>query len=361
MHRYNDILHIINKEIIDDNIGYKEISLFEDSQSFKYNRIIINKYLLANIVIANIYKSLHPIFSMERIKITFLGTGNAVPTEKRNHTAVLLSYKNENILIDCGEGTQRQFRYAKLSPSKLTRILITHWHGDHILGLPGLFQTLGMSEYQKTLELYGPKNTYYFIEQLKKLVNIKIPLEIKELSSGKLFENKEFYLEAEQMSHDTPALAYSFVIKDRRHLNEKKIKKLKIPNSPLLGDLQKGKDIIFNGKKIKSSQVSYLEKGKKVSIILDTSPNPNTIKLAKNSDLLICESTFSKKEEKVAREYKHLTSTDAADIAKKSKSKKLILTHISQRYEHSPEIILKEAKKLFKNTFLAKDLEVVEI
>ncbi len=305
----------------------------------------------------------HPplISSMEKIRITFLGTGNAVPTEKRNHTAILLSYKNENILVDCGEGTQRQFRYAKLSPSKLTRILISHWHGDHILGLPGLFQTLGMTDYQKTLQIYGPKNTSYFLEQLKKLVNIKIPLNIHNIEQGKFFEEKEFYLEALPMSHDTPCLAYSFVIKDKLRLDKKKIKALKIPNSPLLGELQQGKDIALEKKKIKSSQVTYLEKGKKVTFILDTSINQNTYKIAQNSDLLICESTYSKEEEKVAREYKHLTSTDAANIAKKSKSKKLILTHISQRYEHNPEIILKEAKKIFKNTFLVNDLDYIEI
>ena len=313
------------------------------------------------LTIANIYKSRFPIFSMEKIKITFLGTGNAVPTEKRNHTSILLSYKNENILIDCGEGTQRQFRYAKLSPSKITKILITHWHGDHILGLPGLFQTLSMAEYQKTLNLYGPKNTSYFIAQLGKLINIKIPLKINNIEQEKFYEEKEFYLEAFPMSHDTPCLAYSFVIKDKLRLDKKKIKKLKIPNSPLLGDLQQGKDIVYEKKKIKSKDVTYLEKGKKITFILDTSINQNTYKIAEDSDILVCESTFSKEEEKVAQEYKHLTSTDAANIAKKAKVKKLILTHISQRYERHPEIILKEAKKFFKNTFLVNDLDVLEI
>src|SRR3989344_2163562 len=106
---------------------------------------------------------------MEPIKIIFLGTGNAIPTDKRNHTAILLTYKNENILVDCGEGTQRQFRIAKLSPAKLTKILITHWHSDHTLGLPGLFQTLVMSEYSRELQLYIPKETAHFIELMKKL------------------------------------------------------------------------------------------------------------------------------------------------------------------------------------------------
>lgn len=298
---------------------------------------------------------------MEKIKITFLGTANAVPTQKRNHTSILLTYKDENILIDCGEGTQRQFRYAQLSPSKITKILITHWHGDHILGLPGLFQTLAMSEYHKTLQLYGPKNSSYFIDQIAKFVNIKIPLKIHNIEHGIFFDSKEFYLEAFPMTHDTPTLAYSFVLKDKLRLDKKKIKALKIPNSPLLGDLQAGKDIIYEKKKIKAKEVAYLQKGKKITFILDTSQNQNTLKIAQDSDLLICESTFSKEEEKIALEYKHLTSTQAADIAKKSKSKKLILTHISQRYEHNPKIILNEAKRVFKNTFLVNDLDVLEI
>ena len=102
------------------------------------------------------------------IKVKFLGTSGAVPTAERNHTSMLLEYENENILIDCGEGTQRQFRKARINPCKITRILITHWHGDHVLGLPGLLQTLGFSEYNKTLYIYGPKGTKEFMQNLFK-------------------------------------------------------------------------------------------------------------------------------------------------------------------------------------------------
>jgi ribonuclease Z len=297
---------------------------------------------------------------MEPIKIVFLGTGNAVPTKKRNHTAILLSYKNENILVDCGEGTQRQFKIAEISPSKLTKILITHFHGDHVLGLPGLFQTLAMTEYQKTLEIYGPKGTSSFITSLERLFKTKISLSVKEVT-GNFFENEEFFLQAAEMSHGTPNIAFAFVIKDKLRLDRRKLEKLKLPNSPLLRELQQGKDITFNNKRIKSSQVSYLEKGRKVTFILDTLPNKNAIELAKNSDLLICEASFSKEDEAQAKEHLHLTAEQAADIAKKAKVNQLILTHISQRYEHFPEIIEKEAKKVFKNVSLVKDLDILEI
>ena len=106
---------------------------------------------------------------MEKIKITFLGTSDSIPTKERNHTSILLNYKNENILIDCGEGTQRQFKKANLNPCRLTSILITHWHGDHILGLPGLLQTLAMQNYNRTLKIYGPRNTKKFAEEIMKM------------------------------------------------------------------------------------------------------------------------------------------------------------------------------------------------
>ncbi len=299
---------------------------------------------------------------MENIKVTFLGTGNAIPTELRNHTGILVTYKDENILFDCGEGIQRQFRLAHISPSKLTRIFITHWHGDHILGLPGLFQTLAMSNYTKKLKIYGPIGTRDNVSRITKLLmSIKIDLEIEEIHPGRKIEEKDFIIEAESMSHGTPTLAYSFTIKDKLRLDKKKIKKLKLPNSPLLAKLQNGEDIIFNKKKIKSKEVTYKEEGKKLAIILDTSMNANIEKIAKDSDLLITESTFLDKEAEKAKEYKHLTAKQAAEIAKKAKAKKLILTHISQRYEHNLPEVEKEARKVFKNTKIVKDLDSVEI
>lgn len=294
---------------------------------------------------------------MEPIKLTFLGTGNAIPTKERNHSAILLTYKNENILIDCGEGTQRQFHIARISPTKISKILITHWHGDHILGLPGLFQTLAMNDYQKTLQIYGPRGTNQFIEAIKKVFNIQILIETKEVS-GEFFDSKEFALSALPVSHGIPSLAFSFEIKEKLRLDKQKIKKLKLPNSPLLGKLQQGKEISFEGKKIKPSQVSYVEKGRKVAFILDTLPNENNVKIAKDADVLICEGSFCEEEKALAQEHKHLTVSEAATIAKKANAQKLILTHISQRYAADPNRIAREAKKIFKNSVVAKDFDV---
>lgn len=298
---------------------------------------------------------------MESIIITFLGTGNAVPTKARNHTAIVVSFLNEHILVDCGEGAQRQYKYTNLNQNKMTKLLITHWHGDHTLGIPGLFQSLAMSDYNKTLNIYGPKGTQDALNLIQQLYrDFHIKTKVTE-SIGKLVETPVYIIESLPMSHGTPVLGYSIILKDRRRLDKNKIEKLKLPNSPILGDLQAGKDIVWNNKKIKAKEVTFMEKGKKITIILDTNMTENAIKLARNADILILESTFSEKESEKASKYQHLTSKQAATIAKKAKAKKLILTHISQRYEHNTKIIEKEAKKVFKNTIIVKDLDTITV
>ena len=302
----------------------------------------------------------------EKIKITMLGTGSAIPTPKRNHPAVLLTYKSENILIDCGEGTQTQFRKAKLNPCKITKILITHWHADHVLGIPGLLQTLMLNGYNKTLEVYGPKGTKKMMQLYIGLFahkGDKFPIKVYENSSATIINTKEFLIQSKAMKHDTPTNAYSFVLKQKTRINKQKLKKLNLPNSSLIAELIKGKSITIANKKINPKQLIYTEPQKKITIIMDTLQNPSAINLAKQSDLLIAESTYSQEEAELAKQHKHLTSAQAANIAKKSKSKKLILTHLSQRYETQDQQkqILTQAKKIFSNTTIAEDLDKLEI
>jgi ribonuclease Z len=300
---------------------------------------------------------------MEPIKITFLGTGSAIPTKTHNHSALLITYKDENLLFDCGEGTQRQFKYADLSASKVTKLFITHWHGDHILGIPGLLQTLVMSDYPNKLQVYGPRGTKHFMSIILDtfIFQGKLDCEVHEISSGKVFEDKDILIEAHEMVHGTQTFSYSFIEKAKRRLDKAKLKKLKLPNSPLLRDLQQGKDINFKGKKIKAKDVSYNQPQRKITIIMDTKMNENAINAAKEADILISEASYMKDEQQRATEREHLTASDAATIAKKAKAKTLYLTHLSQRYEGIPHIVEKEAKKIFKNTKLAKDLDTIEI
>ena len=296
-----------------------------------------------------------------KIPITFLGTSGAVPTATRNHIGIYLQYKTEYILIDCGEGIQRQIRKAGLNPCKLTKILLTHHHGDHVFGIPGLLKTLQLNSYQKTLEIYGPKGTKKLINDIIRTFNIKkdkIKVKVFDISK-KVFENSDFKITALPLQHKVPTLGYLFQENDKLRIHKDKLKKLKIKDKSIIGNLTKGKDIKVDKKTIKSKGLTYLQKGRK---ILDTKLCPNIKALAKDSDLTIIESTFlSKEDQERAEEYYHLTAIQAATIAKQSKVKQLILTHFSQRYEHKEKLFEKTAKKIFKNTIISKDLMKIEI
>ncbi len=294
------------------------------------------------------------------IKITFLGTSDSIPSADRNPTSVLLTYEKENILVDCGEGTQRQIRKAKFNPCKITRILITHWHGDHILGIPGLLQTLALSGYNKTLFIYGPKGTKQFMKNIFKtfLFRERNKIEVEEVD-GKFLETDDFYIEAKQMTHGIPCNAYVFVKKGKLRIDKKKLAKAKLPSGPLLKKLKEGKNIIYKGKKYLAKNLTFQEGGKKISFVFDTSANKGIVPFVKNSDLLISESTFSSELEERAKKHKHLTAKQAAEIAKKAKVKKLVLTHISQRYGKQQKKILDDSKKIFKNSFVVKDLDCI--
>lgn len=299
------------------------------------------------------------------MEITFLGTSHAIPTAEKNQTAVLLTYNNENILIDCGEGTQRQFKIAKLNPCKITRVLITHWHGDHVLGLPGLLQTLALNNYSKVLQIYGPKGTKYFVSLLLKtfIFQEKLKINVNEIvKDGAFLETRDFKLEAYKMNHLVPCLAYSFIEKNKYKINIDYLKRQGISQGPILKNLQEGKNINVNGKKILVSKATTLKKGKKVAFIFDTLVNKNCVKAAKNADVLISEATFlSTEHADKALERGHLTAKQVATIAKKSRVNKLLLTHISQRYSKNEQVILHEAKKVFKNSVLAKDFMSLSI
>ncbi len=296
------------------------------------------------------------------MEITFLGTSFAIPTKRRNHTAILLTNEGENILVDCGEGTQRQFRKAGLNPCKITKLLITHWHGDHVFGIMGLLRTLALSGYSKTLHIYGPKGTSYKMEKIIDtfIKEVEIGLEVHEISSDGQIYDGEVVINAYKMDHGIPCVAYTIEQKTKVKMDVAKLKKLGV-QGPLVGELQRGKDITYEGKKIKSKDVTFLQKGKKVAFVLDTKLNDNCVKAAKDADVLICEATYLEEDKEKAEENKHLTSAQGGEIAKKAKAKALYLTHISQRYETREDQIVKEARNKFKNSFIAQDLMRVEV
>ena len=296
------------------------------------------------------------------MQLTFLGTSAMVPTKERNHSSALISYGSEGILIDCGEGTQRQIKIAGIKPSKVTKILISHWHGDHVLGIPGLIQTLAKNGYDKVLEIYGPEGTKEKITNMFKAFSFedKIETKIHEITKKRFFEGNDFFLEALPLEHGIITIGFSFIEKDKRRINVDAVRKLGIPDGPLLGKLQSGKSITFKEKKITPEQATYVVNGKKISFIADTVPCNNALELAMNSDILVCESTYADKLEEKAAEYMHMTSKQAGLLANQAKAKKLILTHFSQRYKTMEEIE-DDAKDVFSNTICAYDFMKIKI
>ena len=300
------------------------------------------------------------------MELTFLGTSAMIPTKDRNHTAMMLLYEGEAMLFDCGEGTQRQIRLAKISPGKITKMFITHWHGDHVLGIPGLVQTLGASEYNKTLRIYGPKGTQAFMEKILKafLCEEKISMQIKEVEEGIADETPEYTIKAMKLMHTAPTLAYCFQEKDKLKLNMEYLSKFGLKKHPILKELQQGKNIKWEGKAIKAKDATITKKGRKLSIVLDTGMNAQLedrlIEFINDSDVLVMESTFGEESADKAKEYTHLTAAQAAKIAKKAKAKRLFLTHFSQRYSNV-EPLKEQAAKIFKNAECARDLQKVQM
>src|SRR3989344_6015235 len=295
------------------------------------------------------------------IEIVFLGTSSMQPTKTSNHSAILLSYEKENMLFDCGEGTQRQMRTIGVKPAKITRLFISHWHGDHVFGIPGLLSSMGADNFADKLYIYGPKGTKKYLDHLLKSFASKdiIPFEVKEVKEGVILDKEDFVIEARELKHSVTCFGYSFIEKDKRRINVLKAKKLNL-SGPILGKVQEGKVITYNDKKINPDEVSYLVKGKKVSYIADTLPCNGADKLARDADLLISEGTHLDEISEKTRKYMHLTIKEAALIASENNAQKLIITHISQRYKDTHEIV-EEARTYFDNSIVAEDFMRVKL
>jgi ribonuclease Z len=294
------------------------------------------------------------------MQLTFLGTSSMMPTKERNPLATLLDFKGEGILFDCGEGTQRQFKIAGKSIARIRRICISHWHGDHVLGLPGLLQTYAAAQTGNELDIYGPKGTLRHYKAMMDGIEFeeRLKVNVYEVGEGVFFENSKYKLEALPLKHPVPCVGYAFTEKDRRRIKPEFVKKL--GECPLLGELQRGKSVDFKGKKITPAVATVKVKGKKIVVITDTRWTKNCVGLAEDADVLVIEGTFANKLKDKAEEYAHLTSLEAAQIASQAGVKKLILTHFSARYKDTEEI-LEDARTAFDNVVCAYDFMKVKL
>ncbi|MBS3117150.1 ribonuclease Z [Candidatus Woesearchaeota archaeon] len=296
------------------------------------------------------------------IEITFLGTGCMQPTKTRNHAGVLLSYHQENILFDCGEGIQRQMRIVGIKPAKITRLCISHWHGDHVFGIPGLLSSMGADQYAKKLFIYGPVGSKNFLQHLLQGFAAKdiIEHEVHEIKNGIFFENDEFSLYAHSLKHSTPCIGFRFHEKDKRRINVAKATKLGLKEGPILGKIQMGKSVIVNGRKVNPNDLSSVVKGRNISYVTDTIECQGVDLLAQETDLLIIEGTLLDELREHALKSKHLTVKQAALIAASNNAKKVVITHLSQRYKTSSEI-KEEAQQYFSELIVAEDFMKIRI
>jgi ribonuclease Z len=300
------------------------------------------------------------------LRVIFLGTAGSVPTPKRSLPAILIQRKGEQIMFDCGEGAQRQMINAKAGFHRKMKVFVSHMHGDHVLGLPGLLQTMALLDRERKLDVYGPQGTRRFLEEVRETVQfvLTFPVEIHEIfEAGVVCEEDEYVVQAVWANHVIPSLAYSFVEKPRPgKFYPERAQALGVPEGPLWSKLQhRHVARLPDGRVVKPEDVTGPPRpGRKIVYTGDTRPFKDLVKFAACANLLIHEATLDDELAERAEEDGHSTPEQAARNAKKAGVKHLILTHISARYKNT-SILLEQAQKIFKNTQVAEDFMRIEI
>lgn len=301
------------------------------------------------------------------LEVTFLGTAGATPTVERNPPAILIKREGKLLLFDCGEGTQRQMMKATTGMS-VDKIFISHFHGDHFLGIPGLIQTLAFQDREKTLEIIGPPGTDELSKQMAHLgaTTPKFDIKVREVEGGDEIRENDYSIKTLEAQHGKTINSLSYVLEEDERpgrFNRKKAIELGVEPGPKFGELQ-------NGKKVKNSENEIIEPdqvlgsprpGRKLVYSGDTRPLEKIKNASKNADLLIHDATLTEEEKERAIETKHSTAKEAAKLAKEAKVKLLCLFHLSSRYSKNFYPLLNEAKEVFENTLVPKDFTNLKI
>ncbi|MEM1514915.1 MAG: ribonuclease Z [Thermoproteota archaeon] len=300
------------------------------------------------------------------LRIIFLGTAGSLPTNDRSLPSIVIQRGGEILMFDCGEGTQRQMMRTGVGFNRKMTVFITHMHGDHVLGLPGMMQTMSLLGRDKPLKIYGPLGIRAFIEAATSTVSfwLSFPIEVNEVNEeGMVYDGGSYEVRVVRADHSIPSLAYAFIEKPKpgKFYPERAIA-LGVPKGPLWSRLQRGADVVLqNGRIIRPFDVLGPPRpGRKVVYSGDTRPSEKIAELASEADVLIHEATLGDELTDRAKEEGHSTPSGAAKIALKANVKLLVLTHISARYIEA-ESLLGEAKKIFPNIIIPKDLERIEV
>lgn len=305
------------------------------------------------------------------MELEFLGTGAGVPAKHRNVSSIalkLLDERNAVWLFDCGEGTQMQILRTNIRPRKIEKIFITHLHGDHLFGLPGLLSSRSFQGGNEPLEIYGPKGVQEFVRTSLRISQTRLGYNLifNEIQQeGCVFQDEQFKVECLKLDHGIDSYGYRVVEAD--HEGELQVEKLLergVRPGPIFGKLKRGEMVhLEDGQVLHGPDfLGEAKQGRVVTILGDTRQTKNARILAENADVLVHESTFNKNEAQMARNYFHSTTHQAAQVAKEANAGQLILTHISARYLGKDALALEaEAKEIFPQTKIAKDFDVFEI
>jgi ribonuclease Z len=304
------------------------------------------------------------------VDIYFLGTGAGMPAKLRNVTSIALKLLEERgaiWLFDAGEATQHQILHTSLKPRRIEKVFITHLHGDHIYGLPGLLSSRSFQGGESEVTVYGPKGIKQYLETSLSVSQtyLKYPLRIVEIEPGIIFEDEQFTVEARLLEHGIVSYGYRIVEKDRAGtLLADKLIEEGVEPGPIFRKIKNGETVTLEDGRIivPTDFLGPVQKGRVVTILGDTRYCQNAISLAADADLLVHEATFSKGEEKLAYDYFHSTTHQAATVAKQAGSKQLCLTHISSRYDRTDwKELVSEAQEIFANTDIAEDFKEITI
>jgi ribonuclease Z len=298
-------------------------------------------------------------------ELVVLGTASQAPTRSRNHNGYLLRWDGEGVLFDPGEGTQRQMLFAGVTASQITRICITHFHGDHCLGLPGVLQRMSLDRVPHVVDVCYPAQNQEVFTRLRHAALSRDVVNLRErpvAGGGTVIQASWFRVEAQPLSHSVPATGYRLVEADGRRMLPDKLATLGV-TGPDVGRLQRQGRMVVGGQLVTLEQVSEPRRGQRFAFIMDTRLCDAAFALADGADMLVCESTFADTEAVLAREYGHLTAGQAGRIAAESGARLLVLTHFSQRYERCDgQRLAGEAATAFGGQIvLAHDLDRIPV
>jgi ribonuclease Z len=306
---------------------------------------------------------------MSNRELVVLGTASQVPTRRRNHNGYFLRWDGEGLLFDPGEGTQRQMQFAGVTASHISRICITHFHGDHCLGLPGILQRMSLDEVADQVEVCYPASGREVFGHLRHAAIYRDTVKLLErpvTADGPVSDVEDggrgFRVDARQLSHTVPTVGYALIEADGRRMLPDKLAAAGVTGSDI-GRLQRDGYLVVSGRTVTLDQVSAPRSGQRFAFIMDTRLCDGAFALAESADLLVCECTFADADAALAREYGHLTAGEAGRIAAESGARSLVLTHFSQRYdEDATDRLGAEAAETFGGeVVLARDFDKVAV